>query len=152
MEGKAEAHKKLLKQVKKARDIKTKFVRYGSKQFKKLETGWRKPKGIDNKSRLGRKGYLPTPNAGYRTPKKIRKIHPSGFLEILVSKPSDLEKFNQNIHAIRIRHTVGLRKKHEILRTAKEKGLKVINPPKEKVVTEKSETEESSKPEGGSDN
>lgn len=143
--------KTIIRKIKKIRNSKTEFIRYGSKNLKRLKTGWRKPKGLDNKVRLSRKGYLPTPNIGYRSPKNIRNIHPSGFIDVLVSNLDELKKLDPNIHAVRISHTVGLRKKLEISRIAKDMKFKLVNPPKEKESEKETESEESEENvEGGS--
>jgi large subunit ribosomal protein L32e len=65
--------------------------------------------------------------AGYSSPKAIRGVHPSGFREVLVHNPKDLEKVTAG-EAVRIAHTVGLRKKLAILQKADELNLRVLNP------------------------
>ena len=92
------------------------------------DSSWRRPKGLDNKIRLERKGFPKKVKIGYRGPKIVRNLHPSGFKEVLVYNPSDLDKINPDIEAIRIASTVGKRKRSEILEKAKEIGIKVLNP------------------------
>ena len=65
---------------------------------------------------------------GYRTPKKVRGYHPSGYIEKLIHNPKELDNINPKTDAIRIAHTVGKRKRMEIIRKAKEKGIKILNP------------------------
>ncbi|MGC8948728.1 MAG: eL32 family ribosomal protein, partial [Thermoprotei archaeon] len=45
-----------------------------------MDSSWRRPKGQDNKIRLEIKGYPPRVKIGYRNMKKIRGIHPSGYI------------------------------------------------------------------------
>ena len=75
-----------------------KFVRPESWRYKRLETNWRKPKGIDNHQRKqksrGRPGLV---KVGYGTPKIAYGLHPSGYTDNLVNNSSDLEKLNPNI-------------------------------------------------------
>jgi len=125
---KSKSRKTLVKKIRKFRRNVPDFVRQESWRYKRLETGWRKPKGIDSKMRLKRKGYHVMPNVGYRTPKEIRGLHPSGLSEVLVYKIEDLKGLNPEIHAVRIAHTVGLRKRIEIEKAAKEAGLTILNP------------------------
>jgi len=129
----------LIKRIRKFRGKKPDFVRQESWRYKRLETSWRKPKGIDSKMRLKRKGYHTSPNVGYGSPKDIRSLHPSGFSEILVYKPEELSGLNPEVQAVRIAHTVGGRKKAEIMKIAEKMGLTVINPPKK--LTLKAEVE-----------
>ncbi|RLG91076.1 MAG: 50S ribosomal protein L32e [Candidatus Hecatellales archaeon] len=128
MSGKTRSKKALTKKIKKFRGKVPRFIRQESWRYKRLETGWRKPKGIDSKMRLKRKGYPVSPTVGYRTPRDIRGIHPSGFTEVLVYRVEDLKGLNPEIHAVRIAHQVGLRKRMEIEEAAKRFGLKILNP------------------------
>ena len=59
------------------------FTRLESWRYKRLKGVWRKPKGIDNHMRLKRKGWPKSVTVGYRSPKKVRGLHPSGFYEKL---------------------------------------------------------------------
>jgi len=85
---------------------------------------WRYPSGGDFefKKEDGKR-----PKSGYRTNKKIRGLHPSGFRECLVHNLSDLEKASKQGNAVRIARTVGARKRAEIIKKAESLGLKVLN-------------------------
>ncbi|BAN89729.1 50S ribosomal protein L32e [Aeropyrum camini] len=105
------------------------FLRYLSWRFWKFERRdyWRKPKGNDNKMRLQLKGYPPIVKVGYRTPRSIRGLHPSGLEPVVVSSVKELEGLSPERHIVYIASGVGLRKKQEIKRAALEKGLRVAN-------------------------
>ena len=68
------------------------FKRPESWRYKRLETTWRKPKGIDNHQRKqksrGRPGLV---KVGYGGPKIARGLHPSGYTDNLVYNIDDLE-------------------------------------------------------------
>ena len=85
-----------------------KFIRPESWRYKRLETTWRKPKGIDNHQRKqksrGRPGLV---KVGYRGPKIARGLHPSGFTDNLVYNINDLDSLNPKEDAVRIGHSVG---------------------------------------------
>lgn len=106
---------------------KPKFIRQQWFQFKKLGKKWRRPKGRHSKLRKSLGYRPPKPKIGYGTPKKIRGLHPSGFVERLVHRPSDLENIDAEKEAIRIAHGVGKKKKMEIIGIADEKGIRVLN-------------------------
>lgn len=85
---------------------------------------WRVPRGIDIK---WEKGDGTKVTIGYRNPKEIRGVHPSGYREVLVSTVKDLDKVNKELQAIRIRGTVSKKKKAIIRAEAERKGIKVLN-------------------------
>ena len=102
------------------------FIRLESWRYKRVKSSWRKPKGIDNHMRLKKKGWPKSVDVGYRSPKVVRGFHPSGFEEVIVYNVKDLEKINSN-HAIRIGHTVGDKKRANIMERAKELKIFVLN-------------------------
>ncbi len=124
---------------------KPKFRRQESWRYKRVTNRWRKPHGIDSKMRKKIKGWPASPTTGYRSPKKTRGLHPSGFVESRVQSVADLGGIDPELQAIRIARTVGDRKRVEIMVMAEEKGIHVLNPrPTEKVeeFKEIAETEE----------
>jgi len=88
---------------------------------------WRRPKGLDNKIRHQRKGYPPMVKVGYRQPKAVRGLHPSGFEVVRVFRPEDLDKIDPSRQAVVIASTVSKRKRIEIIKKAMERNIKVIN-------------------------
>jgi len=122
---------------------KPKFRRQESWRYKRLKERWRRPRGLDNKIRRKVKGWPSAPSVGYRGLKISRGLHPSGFKEVRVFNVDDLNKVNPDIEAVRIAHTVGVRKRIEIINRAKEMGVHVLNPREfkelEEPITEKEE-------------
>mgnify|MGYP000117785271 CR=1 FL=1 len=122
------------------------FVRQESWRYVRLKESWRRPKGLDNKMRRKIKGWPATVNTGYRSPKKARGLHPSGYEEVLVRNPDDLEKIDPAFQVARIASTVGMKKKAQIILRASEKGIHVLNPPRTPEIPEETveieETEE----------
>jgi large subunit ribosomal protein L32e len=116
----------LRKRWKKARM--PRFVRPESWRYKRLGPSWRRPKGIDSKVRRKHKGNPVMPTVGYRTPSKLRNLHPSGLKEVLVHNIRQLEGLHPKFEAVRIGRRVGDRKRIDILDRADELGLRVLNP------------------------
>lgn len=123
--------KKLQRELNKKRlhnQRKPKFRRPESWRYKRLETGWRRPKGIDSMIRKREKSQPKMPTIGYRSPAKLRDYHPSGYKEVLVHNLQEMEGLHPKIHVIRIAHRVGDRKRLAIIDRADDLGLRVLNP------------------------
>ena len=97
-------------------------------RFVRLSDGrWRKPRGLHSSMRRGYK-YRPNKvSIGYRGPKLARGLHPSGFREVLVNNPSDLDGIDPKTEAARIAHGVGTRKRIAIIEKAEKLGIRVLN-------------------------
>lgn len=117
----------LLEQRKKISERRPKFRRQESWRYKRLAANWRKPKGIDNKMRLQVSGVPSLVKIGYRGPKASRGLHPSGYVDNLIHNVNELLKLNKDKDAARIAHTVGNKKRLEIILEAESMGIKVLN-------------------------
>ena len=97
-------------------------------RFGRLGDGrWRKPRGLHSSMRRGYK-YRPNKvSVGYRGPKMARGLHPSGFKEVMVSNPADLDSMDPKTEAARISHGVGTRKRMQIIEKAEKLGIRVLN-------------------------
>jgi large subunit ribosomal protein L32e len=107
---------------------KPKFRRWMSQAYKRVKESWRRPRGIHSKVRIRKKGKIKMPSVGYGAPKELRFLHPSGLKEVLISNLKDLEKVDPKTQAIRIAHTVGEKKRKEIIKKAEEMKIKILNP------------------------
>ena len=117
----------LLRARKKVSAARPKFVRQESWRYVRLAENWRKPKGVDNKMRKQVSGVPPLVKVGYRGPKAARGLHPSGYRDRLIHNIRDLEKLDPKIDAARIGHSVGRRKRIDIVGKANALGIKVLN-------------------------
>ena len=91
------------------------------------KTGWRKPKGMQSSQRVNRKYRSPVARVGYRKISSVRGLHPSGFEEVMVHKPADLDGIDPERQAVRIGARVGNRKRAQIHDRADDLGLRVLN-------------------------
>ena len=123
-------NKEMLQARKKISDGRPKFVRQESWRYDRLAENWRKPKGKDNKMRKQYSGVPPIVKVGYRGPKRSRGLHPSGYIDHIVFNVNDLTRLDATKDAARLAHTVGTRKRKEILAKATNLGIKVLNPGK----------------------
>ena len=148
-ERKTSLPKKALKTRELARNKKPSFVRSESWRYDKFSESWRRPRGLDNKMRRKIKGWPPTVSTGYKGPKIARGLHPSGYREVMVHNVDDIAKVDPATQAARIAHTVGMRKRAQIIAQAKKRKVYVLNfkvikeSPQKETVTEPKEPEKS---------
>jgi len=104
------------------------FVRPESWRYKRLQTTWRKPKGIDHHQRKQKsRGRPELVKVGFGGPKDTRGLHPSGYTDNLVFNVSDLDNLNPKTDGVRLGHSVGTKKRKEIVAKAVEKKFKIFN-------------------------
>ncbi len=104
------------------------FARQVHHMKKRLSDSWRRPRGTHSKQRKGVKGKGAVVNAGHRTPTAVRGRHPSGFVEVHVERPADLDDVDPDREAVRIASGVGGRKRERIEERAEQDGIRVLNP------------------------
>ncbi len=112
----------------KHREGKPQFNRQDYHKKKRIPTSWRKPRGGLSKQRRRMKAKGPVVEAGFRTPKASRDLHPSGFEEVRVHNTDDLEGVDGDKQAVRIASKVGGRKRELIEDEAEEREIRVLNP------------------------
>lgn len=97
-------------------------------RYKRLSrSGWRKPKGMDNKQRRNFKYRGSKVRVGHGKIAMARGLHSSGFEEVMVFNQEDLESINPETQAARIGASVGNRKREGIHDRADELGIRVLN-------------------------
>ena len=108
--------------------VQPKFRRQEWFRYSRLKrTGWRKPKGYQSSQRMNRKYRSPMARVGYGKIASVRNLHPSGFEEVLVHRPEDLDGIDPAVQAARVGSTVGGRKRVLIHERADELGIRVLN-------------------------
>jgi hypothetical protein len=77
--------------------------------------------------RRSKDGWPPIVKVGYGRARASRGLHPSGLREILVWSPKDLEGLDPKTQVARIGHTVGEKKRVQILDEAKKTNIRILN-------------------------
>jgi len=124
---------------KRAKNKKPEFLRSESWRYSKLSESWRRPRGLDHKMRRKIKGWPPMVSTGYKGPKIARGLHPSGYWEVLIHNVQEISEVDSKTQAARIAHTVGKKKRAEIIAEARKKKVVVLNAKEVKEATEETE-------------
>jgi len=66
-------------------------------------------------------------STGYKGPKIARGLHPSGYREVLVHNTKEIIDIDPKTQAARIAHTVGRKKRAQIIAEARAKKVVVLN-------------------------
>ena len=105
------------------------FRRVESWRYDRVKDSWRKARGIDSQTRKKTKTGVKSPSAGYRSPKKIRGLHPSGYQEVRINNKNDMEMLNLNPkkHAIKISSRLGSKKRLDLIDYAQKRNFLILN-------------------------
>ncbi len=119
--------KSLLEFRKLVKSKKPRFLRSSSKIKKRLNSSWRKPKGLQNKMRLRKKGY-PTPlSSGYGSPKLAKNVdYKSGLIPVVVSNKKELQSLNTKCQIAVLSSGLGLKKRLELIEFAEKNNIKIL--------------------------
>lgn len=103
------------------------FLRDEGFRYKRIPKNWRRPTGYTSKLRINLK-YRPSKvRVGFRAPVLVRGLHPSGFQEVMIHTPKELDSIDPKKQAVRIGGTVGTKKRLEIAKKAAELDIRVLN-------------------------
>lgn len=105
------------------------FKRHQSDRYKTVKEAWRKPKGIDNRVRRRFKGQLPMPKIGYGSSKTTKHMLPNGLRKIVICNVKELEALimHTRSYTAEVAHKVSAKKRIDIVKRAKELGIKLTN-------------------------
>lgn len=118
---------RLLRQRNKMKRRKPSFRRPESWRYVRVKESWRKSIGIDSMTRRKEIGGATEPNVGYRSPNKVRGLHPSGYEEVRVENMKDLEGLSPKKHAIKISARLGAKKRIALIEYLQNKNFKILN-------------------------
>jgi len=119
--------KELLEIRKILKDKKPEFIRQDAHKKGEISFKWRKPKGLQSKMRLGKKGYPRCVEIGWKSPKLVRGLDANGLKPVLVNNPKELAKIDTKVDGAVISKKVGNKKRIEIINKAKELNVTIIN-------------------------
>lgn len=116
-----------LKLRKKIKAKKPKFVGQDTHKRKRIRPRWKRPKGMQSKMRLHRRGYRKSVTPGYGSPKIVKGLDASGLKIVNINSLKELEGIDKASQGIIISGSLGNKKRVEIIKKAKETGIKILN-------------------------
>jgi large subunit ribosomal protein L32e len=103
------------------------FIREGYHKKIATKKNWRQPRGNRSKVKLERRGRRHRPKIGYRSPSEVRGLTKEGFEIIIIENLDAMKKINPILQVALIASTVGLKKRVDMLKIAKENKVTIYN-------------------------
>jgi len=103
-----------------------KFRRQGISE-KAVGPEWRKPRGINSKQKVAKRGKPVMVKIGYKNPAALRGKTSSGFSIVLVNNLAQLDGINPQAERALISGRVGRLKRMQLLERADSRKIHVIN-------------------------
>ena len=103
------------------------FTRHDAHKKTRVGSGWRRPKGRQNKMRLHRRGYARDRSSGFGSPVLARGLSHEGLSQIIVTRVSDFTGLDAKNDGIIISRTTGNRRRAELVDYATKNGFTLLN-------------------------
>ena len=103
------------------------FKRQNWFRYKRLRDKWRRPRVIHSKMRRHFKYRITVVQPGFRGPASVRGLHPSGFEEVMIHNPKEVDNVDPKTQAIRISSKVGDKKREIIVKKADDLKIRIFN-------------------------
>lgn len=97
--------------------------------FIRLRTGWRRPRGIDNRARRKFRGTTILPGIGYGSCKKTKHMLPSGQYKFTVRNAAEVDMLmmHNTKFSVEMAHNCSIKTRKAVVERAEQLGLKVLN-------------------------
>jgi large subunit ribosomal protein L32e len=103
------------------------FLRQDGHKRKKLAQNWRRPRGLQNKMRLNKRGYRRHVTVGWKSPVEVRGLSRDGLTMMVVHRVEELASLTPSQHIVIIGKTVGTKNRVVIINAALAQKLTILN-------------------------
>ena len=121
------ANQKMLELRYQIRKKRPKFQKSDAHKKVRVSFKYKKPRGLQNKVRLNKRGYRIKVKKGFRSPKEVRNLDRSGLISVLVSRIQELSTLDKKTSGIIISGRVGDKNRLLIIEEANKLGLSILN-------------------------
>jgi len=105
------------------------FATQDAHKHKRVKSNWRRPRGLQSKMRLAKRGHRKKVNIGYGSPSLVKGFLKNGMLPVNISNSAGLKDLDKEKHSVIIGRKVGIKKKITIAKECKKLGLNICNIP-----------------------
>eukprot|EP00088_Acartia_fossae_P008895 TRINITY_DN14288_c0_g1_i1.p2 TRINITY_DN14288_c0_g1~~TRINITY_DN14288_c0_g1_i1.p2 ORF type:complete len:148 (+),score=6.95 TRINITY_DN14288_c0_g1_i1:82-525(+) len=108
----------------------THVKRHHSERFKRVKEAWRKPRGIDNRTRRRFKGTRAMPKIGFGTDRRTRnRLQTNGLYKFTIKNEKELEALlmHNDQYCAEIAACVGQKMRIVLIERARQLGVRVVN-------------------------
>ena len=120
-------NKKALEERRARKGKKPRFHRQDAHKRVKLKSGWRRPKGLQSKMRLKKRGYARNVSDGWGSPRAVEGLTRAGLRPIHIATIAQIDKLNPKTDCAIFVSTLGGKKREQLLLRAKERGVAVLS-------------------------
>lgn len=103
------------------------FTRQDNHKKPKLGNVWRRPKGLQSKMRLKKRGYKRSPEIGWGSPNLVKHLSKNGYKQNMIKTAKDIIALNPKTDGAIIGSTVGTKKRIELIKSLNEKKITILN-------------------------
>ncbi|PIY60245.1 50S ribosomal protein L32e [Candidatus Woesearchaeota archaeon CG_4_10_14_0_8_um_filter_47_5] len=119
--------KQLLEARKQLKKRKPHFIQQDAYKLGRIDSVWKKPRGKTPRVRLKMRGQTPIISQGWRSPKAVRGLHPTGVEQVIINTPSQIALLDPKKQGALVAKNVGTKKKVEIVTAGLAKGITFLN-------------------------
>lgn len=103
------------------------FLAQDTHKKKRIRQRWKRPRGLQSKVRLHKRGYRRSVSSGWRSPKAARGLSPEGLIPVRVENLVQLEALDPATHGAMVSGRVSIRTKKTLYDEAKKRSITILN-------------------------
>lgn len=103
------------------------FLAQDTHKKKRIRQRWKRPRGLQSKVRLHKRGYRRSVSSGWRSPKAARGLSPEGLIPVRVENLAQLEALDAATHGAMVSGRVSIRTKKTLYDEAKKRSITILN-------------------------